>query len=540
MVDIEGLDNMKILMVASENDVFPGGKVGGIGDVIRDIPIALAHAGQHLDVVIPGYGAFSKLANAQFNKTLNVMFQGCSVSVEIYKVEFFNTHHNVNHWIVEHANFAVGGVGKIYCNDPDNRPFASDASKFALFSAAVAKAIIEGVFGHIDVLHLHDWHTAIISVLRAYDNEYQALKKIKTVYTIHNLALQGIRPFYDDESSLAAWFPQLTYDHQQINDPQYPHCFNPMRAGINLSDKVHAVSPNYALEILRASDIEHGFIGGEGLQNDLQNAVNTGRLHGILNGCEYPTTLHDNDIEITDAKTTKTLSVEALLLLCKAELIKWIGNAPLVESAHLIAMTRISQLLALDYNVAPILITSVGRITNQKVQLFQHISATGESALERLLTILDNNGIFILLGSGDAKIEAFLTKVAAECHNFIFMKGYSEALPESIYCSGDMFLMPSSFEPCGISQMLSMRAGQPCLAHSVGGLADTIKDEYNGFLFDGDTPDKQVENMLSCFKSSLDMKLNNPNKWSEIAKNALDARFLWKDAAESYIDKLYQ
>ncbi len=518
---------MKILMAAAENDALLGGKVGGIGDVVRDIPLSLASVGQQVEVVMPGYGAFSKLSGAQYITSLQVMFSGHFQSVDIFKINVNNSQSKVTQWVIEHPLFAIGGEGKIYCNDPDNRPFASDATKFALFSAAVAKAIVSQVFGKIDVLHLHDWHTAMVSVLRAFDPEYQQLKLIKTVYTIHNLALQGIRPLDGDESSLKAWFPYLPYEQGKINDPRYPHCINPMRAGINLSDKVHAVSPNYAAEILQPSNAELGFFGGEGLENDLRYAADTGRLYGILNGCEYPN------------KTIKRLTLNNLMLLAENELIKWLANKPLVDSAHLIAMTRIKQLISQKFKAKPVVLTSVGRITDQKVKLFQKVMANGETALEQLLIILGDNGVFILLGSGDATLENFLTKVAAKHSNFIFLKGYSEALSESIYSSGDLFLMPSSFEPCGISQMLSMRAGQPCLAHSVGGLKDTINHDENGFTFNGDNPQHQAENMLRCFKSALNKKKKKTKDWDTITTNAFKSRFLWRDVAQDYIRYLY-
>ena len=108
-----------------------------------------------------------------------------------------------------------------------------------------------------------------------------------------------------------------------------------------------------------------------------------------------------------------------------------------------------------------------------------------------------------------------------------------------MYNSGDLFLMPSSFEPCGISQMLSMRAGQPCLAHSVGGLSDTISHNINGFSFNGADPLQQAQNMLSCFQSVLAMKKHSPTEWAAISDNALKSRFLWSDVAHDYIKYLY-
>jgi len=519
---------MKILMAAAENDALPGGKVGGIADVVRDIPIALASIGQEVSMVTPGYGYFSTLPGAQFITSLDVTFNNKAHTVNVYKLSLKSSTKNVTQWIIEHPLFAIGGVGKIYCDDPSNRPFATDATKFALFSVAVAEAIINNVFGSIDILHLHDWHTAMVSVLRAYDQRYRQLQSIKTVYTIHNLALQGIRPIEGDDSSLKSWFPALPYELEKINDPRYPECYNPMRSAINLVDKVHAVSPTYAKEILLPSNIEQGYFGGEGLEKDLQNANNTSRLFGILNGCEY------------DQDKTKPLNLKALLTLLDNQLLSWVENKPLVESAHLIAITRIKQLMSKKYKEDPIILTSVGRITDQKIRLFQQTLPDGTSALSQLLNILGDKGVFILLGSGDKTLEKFLEKIAAKHTNFIFIKGYSEALPEKIYSSGDLFLMPSSFEPCGISQMLSMRAGQPCLVHCVGGLNDTINNNENGFSFSGNTALQQAENMLTSFSSAINTMKKDTIKWDNICSNALKSRFMWENVALDYCELLYK
>ncbi|WP_077340795.1 glycogen synthase [Pseudocolwellia agarivorans] len=519
---------MNILMVSAENDALPGGKVGGIGDVVRDMPKALAAEGEQVNVVMPNYGILHEVDKAEFIQSVTVMFAGESQEVSFYKYTVENSDKNVTQWIAHHPLFSSCGVGSVYCDDPNNRPFATDATKFALFNAAVGQAIIAHVFGPIDVLHLHDWHTAVLSVLRSYDPQYEALKHIRTTYTIHNLALQGIRPLLGDESSLEAWFPHLNYDVNVINDPSYHHCFNPMRAAINLCDKVHAVSPNYTKEIVKPSNYEQGFFGGEGLENDLQRASNENRLFGILNGCEY------------DDSKRKALSLNHFFSFCENEVLKWAGNQAVLASAHLIASTRLGKLTSKKVAKRPFIMTSVGRITNQKVLLLQQQMADGQSALQHILNELGDKGIFLLLGSGDAGFEQFLTQTAGRNSNFIFLKGYSETLSEAIYNMGDLFMMPSSFEPCGISQMLSMRAGQPCIAHSVGGLTDTIKDHENGFLFDGDTQFNQATNMISCFKNTLSLCLKEPKKYKEISDNASKTRFLWSDSAKRYISDLYQ
>jgi len=519
---------MNILMVSAENDALPGGKVGGIGDVVRDMPKALAEQGEQVNVVMPNYGILHELENAEFVKTVSVNFSGQLEEVSFYRFHVNSGHSNVSQWIAHHGLFSSCGIGNVYCDDPNNRPFATDATKFALFNAAVGKAIINGVFGNIDILHLHDWHTAVLSVLRAFSPAYKSLKKVKTAYTIHNLALQGIRPLAGDSSSLNTWFPELTYDVSAVNDPKYNHCFNPMRAAINLADKVHAVSPNYTQEILKPSNVEQGYFGGEGLEKDLQKAAGENRLFGILNGCEY------------NGKKQKNITLQKFFSLCENEVLKWAGNQPTLASAHYIAGSRLAKLTAKKIVKRPFIMTSVGRITNQKVLLLQQQMSDGQTALQHILNGLGDSGIFLLLGSGDPHFEQFLTQTAGKNANFIFLKGYSETLSEAIYDIGDLFMMPSSFEPCGISQMLSMRKGQPCIAHSVGGLTDTIKDKDDGFLFSGSTQLNQATNMIQCFKDTLSLYKNEPEKFKNIATNASNARFLWSNSAQRYIADLYQ
>jgi starch synthase len=518
---------MNILMVAAENDALPGGKVGGIGDVVRDIPHALANAGHQVSVITPGYGIFSRLEGARFQAQIAITFAGHTEIVDLFEVPSRCPQQGVRLWALEHPLFTAGGIGSIYCNDPSDRPFATDASKFALFCSAVCQAIMDYQFGDLDVLHLHDWHAANVALLRAYDPRYTRLQELHTVYTIHNLALQGIRPLGGDSSALLAWFPNLSFQHEVINDPHVTHCVNLMRCGINLSDRVHAVSPSYAEEILSPSHHEQGYFGGEGLQDDLQMALATGRLHGILNGCEYPEQSH------------KALSLNNLLKLCEDELLKWVGKTSLVESAHLVSMHRLHRLSAVKRKKSPFLMTSVGRITEQKVLLLQQVLPSGKTALSEILETLGDQGLFLMLGSGDAELEQFLTQEASLHSNFIYLKGYSEALPDAIYNSGDLFLMPSSFEPCGISQMLAMRAGQPCLVHAVGGLRDTVKHNETGFVFSGSNLLDQASNMIEGFKQALKMYQSDMDQWKSMSESAAKKRFLWSDVAEEYVRLLY-
>ena len=519
---------MNILMVASENDALPGGKVGGIGDVVRDIPPALADNGHQVHVIVPGYGVFPQLPGTEFQGAVQISFAGKIETINLFRVVAKIPHERVHIWVLEHPMFSVGGIGRIYCDDPSTRPYATDATKFALFCSAVCQAIKNNHFDALDVLHLHDWHTAIVAMLLAYDPQYRMLQNIHLVFTIHNLALQGIRPLAGDESSLQSWFPQLKYDHEPIHDPKITHCVNLMRTGINLCDKVHTVSPTYAREILKPSDISQGYFGGEGLESDLNRAAGQGRLHGILNGCEYSATHNEK------------LSFSELLSQCEKELLNWVAAVPTASSAHVIALHNLARRLMSPFIDQPFVLTSVGRITDQKVLILGQEMENGQSALEQLLDILGEDGVFLMLGSGDRDLEVLLTKVAARRQNFIFLRGYSESLANLMYESGDLFLMPSSFEPCGISQMLAMRAAQPCLVHGVGGLCDTVKDNKNGFVFTGKSLLEQAENMLDRFETILELNKNNPEQMQTISTQAAKERFLWRDVAKEYIRFLYQ
>ena len=515
-----------ILMIASENDALPGGKVGGIGDVVRDVPRALVKKGCTVTVLTPAYGIFSNLPGAKKGTRLNVSFGGTQDLLDLYEVPGRQAISGVRHWAIEHPLFSTCGKGRIYCDDPEGRPFATDASKFALFCAAAAEAIVKSEFGKIDVLHLHDWHAAFLLILRRFNPVYKALKRIRCVYTIHNLALQGIRPFSDDESSLQQWYPDLKYKRAKLADPRWPDCLNPMAIGIRLADAVHAVSPTYAEEILRPSDVVAlGQYGGEGLEADLRAAKTGNRLFGILNGCEYP----------KKHKPTVT-SWAALLKLLRAQVLFMAASSSTLSSALFIAQNRIDKLSS---KRPKILLTSVGRITEQKVRLLNQETSTGRPALECILETLGEDGLLIMIGSGDRGYEQFLSETAARYSNFIFLRGYSEAMVTALYDMGDLFLMPSSFEPCGISQMLAMRAGQPCLVHQVGGLRDTVQDNTTGFAFTGGNPTEQADNLVNTLQRAMIAK-TRAKKWQAMRKKAAAKRFQWADSIDAYLKQLYQ
>jgi starch synthase len=520
---------MHVLMIAAENDAIPGAKVGGVADVVRDLPKALASHDVSVDVVIPDYGHYEKKFESRQLASVNVEFSGQKETVTLFELFLPETPNKVRQFVLQHPLFGQGG--HVYSHDEGNRPFATDATKYALFNLAVCQLLIESKFGRPDVLHLHDWHSATVAVLNQYASQYKELAHIHSVYTVHNIALQGIRPIADDESSLRHWFPTLNFDQNAICDPRYHHCYNPMRAGINLCDKVHVVSPTYAEEVLHASDASNGFFGGEGLEKDLGRAKTQKRLVGVLNGCEYA--------ETASKKRTKSAAPNTFLASAQQQVKRWLAQSEHLKTVHYLANEQInnwnSQVPFSDF-----LVTSIGRLTDQKALLLRQ-PYQGKTVLSVLLGELSRvNGRMIILGSGDNRIEFEFMQLMAEHGNFLFLNGYGQALSDQMYQHGDLFLMPSSFEPCGISQMLAMRDGQPCLVHAVGGLKDTVQHLENGFSFNGSSLQEQSDNLINTFNDAIKLHANKPKTWAKIADNAKSTRFSWQESTKQYLDFLYK
>jgi len=525
---------MNILIMASENDGIKGGKVGGLGDVIRDVPPALAARGHMVHVVTPSYGFLHRINDSRQTGTVGFMFSGRFHEADLYEVQGKNHHSHIRLSVIEHPVFASQdnrGDHSFYSFDPPDRPFASDATKFALFCMAIAKAVTDGVFGRLDCIHLHDWHMGFFLILRAFHPEMKGLQQIRSVFSIHNLALQGIRPFRNSDSSLEAWYPGLGYNPDLLSDPRWRNCVNPMASAIRLADAVHTVSPAYADEILHPSR-QPMFYGGEGLEADLVQARDKHRLSGILNGCAYP-----------ESHQPARMKWQALLKLLSNAVIQWCGKSHTVPAAHFIACERLKQLERLSQK-PDMVMTTVSRVVEQKLYLMKapgSVQMTGQmSGLDQLLRDIEGHGVYLFLGAGDPEYEWFLTQMSSRYRHFVFLNGYSEDCAQALYANGDLFVMPSSFEPCGISQMLAMRDGQPCLVHNVGGLKDTVQHGYNGFVFNGNTVNEMVDDFIRTGREAAEIKLNAPDKWKKICRQASDSRFLWEDSIRQYVKVLYE
>jgi starch synthase len=537
---------LRILMIAGENDAIARCKVGGVADVVRDAPRALAVAGCEVIVLTPSYGFLHTMP-------------GAVKSADVPTLRRYEWAEPVLYDCAAKAGAACDGVRNcvidhpllhsqtIYVADSPERPFATDATKFAHFCRIVGDAIRAGAFGKVDCLHLHDWQTGFLFVLREFHPDFAFLRGIRTAFTIHNLAYQGVRPLTGDASSLKAWFPDLTdvdwnrrtHGEQRdavIRDTRWPECVNPMLAAVRLADAVHVVSPTYAEEVLLPNDDAVGRRGGEGLHDDMKKAAAAGRLHGILNGCEYPSDRISPRIDAARLFDSIRDLLPAFFKSAQDQKQPWLP--------HLTALTRLTN-PALIPTAEKLLLTCVTRAASQKVDLMRASTnpagseKNGVSSLEAILRELGDKGVLVMISSGERDIEEFLTDLAVRYSNFVFLNGFAASVAESLYASGDIFLMPSSFEPCGIAQMLAMRDGQPVVAHATGGLKDTIRDGTDGFLFDGGNLVEKADNFVAAVRRAVAMKLTAAATWSQIVTNAKAARFEWRTSANEYIAQLY-
>ena len=181
--------------------------------------------------------------------------------------------------------------------------------------------------------------------------------------------------------------------------------------------------------------------------------------------------------------------------------------------------------------------TSVTRAVDQKIRLMKH--PTHDSPLDRILNATAGQAVFILAGSGDAGYEEFLSSVSRRHNNFVCVNGYSASGANALYECGDLFLMPSAYEPCGISQMLAMRSGQPCVVHAIGGLKDTVQGNATGFCFSGNTPQELGDGFVATTLRAISLKGQQPLDYAAIQQRAFNETFNWSDSVREYVDRLY-
>jgi starch synthase len=415
-------------------------------------------------------------------------------------------------------------------------PFEDDARRFALFSAAVWELVKHHQpFSQTQVLHCHDWHTGLVPLLIRLDGQEA---RFKTVFTIHNLDYQGTRPFdepYAPGASWRQWFPErwealnASSWKPAIADPQAEHCFNPLRCGIRTADAVNTVSPTYAHEITQPDDPTANFLGGRGLEADLARREREGRLWGILNGLDYevfdPAKLDPPFDESTvDLLKRRRKHREATLAglpeTVEALAVKHgrrFGNVGRVR-AHLPAFLKAVKTLPLT--------VCVTRAVSQKLGLFTEDLEPGRPLFREFL----NRGTALLvLGTGELedKLEALNDHPEA-----LFLQVFDADFATRLYAAGELFLMPSDFEPCGISQLMALRYGCLPLVHDRGGLHDTVQPGVTGFVFQGASRDLAKSAFLKCAEQAVKSVRNDG--YERLVRQAMMQRFEWTRSVAEY------
>ena len=474
----------KILFVSSE--AVPYIKTGGLADVVGSLPKYFDRNEYDVRVMLPKYACMDAafLPNLRFVCHFYVNLNWRKQYVGILESEYRGIHY----YFVDNEFYFAG-------SSPYNNIY-EDVEKFAYFSKAVL-ASLPYIDYAPDVIHCHDWQTGLVPVYlhTAFgdDNFYAG---IKTVFSIHNLKFQGrwrIREVID-----ITGLPEQIFNDKELES--YGEA-NYLKGGVVYADAVTTVSPSYANEITTQE-------GGEGLHGLMNARRNV--LHGILNGIDY-----DEFNPQTDPYIESNFSSKSVLSGKKANKValqKELG-LPVRESAFVIGI--------------------VSRLTEQKgFDLVSYI-------IDDLVSQLDVQ--IVILGTGESKFENvfhhFHSQYPDKVSAYI---GYSEEKAHKIYASADAFLMPSLFEPCGLSQMISMRYGTIPIVRETGGLKDTVQayNEYEntgtGFSFcnfNADDMKYVVEYAYHVFRDER-------KAWEDMMQRAMAQDFSWNKSAGEY-EKLY-
>ena len=521
---------MHLLMIAAECKGLA--KVGGLADVVHDLSTALVSQGQKVHILLPGYDL---IPQAPTMANLHIPFGARTWSVEIQK----QTIGGSEVMLVRSPEFFSGTDGVVYVNSAASGkgPFEDDARRFAFFSTCAAYCLEDlPELSTVDIIHCHDWHSGLVPVLTRMSGRFPQSARKPILFTIHNLDYQGQRPLFDGGpspfSSFSDWFPDDVHtilshpDSGVLIDPKVPTCINPLRAAINLADHVSTVSPNYAQEITRPDDSDSGFLGGRGLEHDLLSKEVTGSLHGILNGIFYNE--HDPGLLVPPFDRDrpawwdgKKQHKETL----RQQIQSFSGTT---ESCNLIALDNSQQFSEVPLAVA------VTRVVQQKVRLLLEPLEDSRSLLHHLAQLNLN---ILVLGTGDLAAE--LAAIGDPLPNCCFLQRFDSTLANFIYAGGDIFLMPSDFEPCGISQMIAMRYGTVPVATAVGGLADTITNNETGITVPVGSRLQTARDYYEATKQISSICNTDIQGFHRLQESSMAQRFPWELAANKYVE-LYE
>lgn len=466
----------RILFVAAE--ALPYVKTGGLGDVAAALPKALVKEGYDVRVVLPLYFNIPD----KFRTTMQYL--GCCYVSLAWRYQycgvFTQKYDGVTYYFLDNEYyFKRNGIYGHY----------DDAERFAFFSKAALEALPIMNFTP-DIIHCHDWHTGLTPVyLDVYYRNVPYCKNARTVFTIHNIQFQGKygNEICDDILGLPADKKSLV---------QYQNCVNFMKGAIECSNKVTTVSPTYANEILNSY---YSF----GLQDIL--GARKYKLSGIINGI---------DVETNDPATDKALFKN------------YDKNTVADKAAN---KKGLQQMLNLDQNPNVPVIGMVTRLTEQKGM--ELIASVFEEILSKGVQM-------VVLGSGDWKYESLLKDMQKRFPDKLrAVLGFSGDLASKIYAGADIFLMPSKFEPCGLSQMISMRYGTIPIVRETGGLKDTVVP-YNGVTKQGTGftfYSYNAHDMLYAIERAVGLYYDYKDDWKQLVQNAMSQDFSWNNICKQYI-----
>ena len=478
---------MRILHVASE--IFPLVKTGGLADVLGSLPPALARRGLDVRVLLPGLpGVLDGITELRPVMRIGPVFGAAAVTLCLGRLP----DSKLPAYVLD-APFLFRRDGNPYTG-PDGHDWSDNHRRFGLLGWAAAH--LAG--GELDpdwapeVVHAHDWHAGLAP---AYIVQNPGLK-VTTVFTIHNLAFRGIFPMechYDLGLPMRKLTPHGIEFHGKISF---------MKAGLVYSDKITTVSPNYAREICTP---EFG-CGLDGVMRD-----RGADLSGILNGVDYAVW------NPGDATIAKPYSIDSL--------------------AGKKACKRALQLeFGLSTEARGPLFAVVSRLTSQKGM---------DILLAALPELLREGAQLIVLGSGDGDLEAgFRYAASVNPDNVAVYIGYDESMSHRFMAGADILLVPSRFEPCGLTQLYALRYGTLPLVRRVGGLADTVvdvndenlaADRATGFVFD----DAARHALGARIHDACEFYRHGGAAWTKVQQRAMRQDFSWDDSAAHY-EQLYQ
>lgn len=477
-------NHRKMNVVFASAEAAPFVKTGGLGDVAGSLPAALQKAGANVIVMVPLYGTISdeyknKMEHvAEFYVSLGWRNEYCGLERLV--------HNDVTYLFVDN---------KRYFDRDYPYGFFDDGERFAFFSKAITESLQYLPDGfRPDILHCNDWHTALAPVfLREFYQGMPLYENVSTIFSIHNIAFQGqfSAKVLEDICGLAhipAAAFQLTCGHDAVNF---------MQGALNYSDAITTVSPTYAGEIQTPAYGEHL----DGVLRRRREA-----LQGIVNGID---TDHFNPE--TDPAIAQNFSVSD-------------------RSGKAICKAKLQEELGLTVRDDQPLMTMVTRLTRQKgMDLVTY-------ALDRILS----NGVQVaVLGTGDYEYENALRYFASKYPGQMAARiQFDPALSQRMYAGSDMFLMPSLFEPCGLSQMIAMRYGTLPVVRETGGLKDTVipynyeTGEGTGFSFANFNGDEMGDAVFRGARLFWD----NHDAWNNVVTQAMSQDFSWTRSASKYMD----